>query len=433
MTVQRHYAAGYRQDESGESEAMAVERLHFGPTGMTYRVLIAAEHLVRYDLAARYCTGRRVLDVACGEGYGSRLLAKAGARGVVGVDVSAEAIRKATEFFAAHNIRYVESRAEDLQARLGQKARFDLVVSFDTIEHVQDVSAFLQAIRELAAPGAVIMISCPREPALPGEPSPNPFHRRTFSLESFQAETTRVLGSNVRWFLGAPAQGALILELGSRLLGPGSLALDEMLRYGTADHATLLPAEHNLRVNATNCTFFLGVWGAECEIAAVMAPMSASGLTEPWKKLDWLAGENARLLRELVAARGAPHDGRVEGERTRMLVSIADLQRAELLGRQRLEAANERTSFVSDELARHAREMEGLRDHMQLLSEENTRLQDEAEHTQSELQWLRAIEKSRSWRVALAIQRLYARPLLGLPLRTARHVLSDLCRAFSGP
>ncbi len=410
---------------------MAVERLHFGHAGMTYRVLTAAEHLVRYNLAAQYCGGRRVLDVACGEGYGTGLLAKAGAAVVVGVDVSADAIRKATEYFAADNVRYVESRAEDLRARLREERLFDLVVSFGTIEHVQDVSAFLQSIRALAAPGAIIMISCPREAVLPGEPSPNPFHRRTFNLETFQAETTDILGSDVRWFLGAPAQGAMVLELGSRLLKPNSLTLDEMLRHGAAEQVTLLPAEHNLRVNTTNCMFFLGVWGAKCEIAAVMAPMSVSGLRQPWEKLDWLAGENARLLRELVTARGVPHDGRVDSERRRMLESIADLQRAELLDRQRLETAGEQTSYVRDELARHAREMEGLRDHMRLLIEENARLQEEAEHAHCELQRLRAIEKSRSWRIARAIQRLYVRPLLGFPLRTARHALGKLRRMFN--
>ena len=71
---------------------MTVERLHLAPGAMDYNSMLAAEHVVRYAFAAALCRGRRVLDVACGEGYGSAMLAAAGAAQVVGVDISQEAV-----------------------------------------------------------------------------------------------------------------------------------------------------------------------------------------------------------------------------------------------------------------------------------------------------------------------------------------------------
>lgn len=71
---------------------------------------IALEHYLRYALAASIAGGRDVLDIACGEGYGSFLLAGR-ARSVVGVDVSREAVDHAAASYAAENLRYIEGDA----------------------------------------------------------------------------------------------------------------------------------------------------------------------------------------------------------------------------------------------------------------------------------------------------------------------------------
>ncbi|WP_153070309.1 class I SAM-dependent methyltransferase, partial [Escherichia coli] len=92
---------------------------------------IAFEHLHRYHFASRFCQGKRVLDVACGEGYGSRILSNA-ASSVVGVDISAEAVAHAQGKYARGSLEFVEASAASLPL---PDDSFDVVVSFETIEH----------------------------------------------------------------------------------------------------------------------------------------------------------------------------------------------------------------------------------------------------------------------------------------------------------
>src|SRR5215472_8753793 len=88
---------------------MALERYHFDSSDgrSSYNAYFAAEHLVRYHALRELVAGKRVLDVACGEGYGSYLLATWGAARVVGVDIAPDAIEVARRIFPHHNISYV--------------------------------------------------------------------------------------------------------------------------------------------------------------------------------------------------------------------------------------------------------------------------------------------------------------------------------------
>ncbi len=106
----------------------ATERLEpnvFGE-GMT-------EHLHRYAVAIELCKDKIVLDIASGEGYGSNLLAGVASK-VVGVDISAKTIKAAKEKYASkrNNLEFMEGRAENIPS---DKEMFDVVVSFETIEH----------------------------------------------------------------------------------------------------------------------------------------------------------------------------------------------------------------------------------------------------------------------------------------------------------
>jgi SAM-dependent methyltransferase len=120
---------------------------------------IALEHWHRYFLAAELVRGRTVLDVASGEGYGSAYLARF-AHKVVGVDVS----REATEFARA---RYVLPNLEFLQGSVAAlplaDASVDIVISFETIEHVgeEEQRRFLEEIRRVLRPGGHLVLSTP--------------------------------------------------------------------------------------------------------------------------------------------------------------------------------------------------------------------------------------------------------------------------------
>src|ERR1700756_2849457 len=98
------------------------------------------EHWHRYHFAAPFAAGKAVVDVACGEGYGSALLARRATQ-VTGVDASADAIAAARRRYGGPaNLAFVEGRCEWLPL---PQASADLVVSFETLEHLENPRAFL--------------------------------------------------------------------------------------------------------------------------------------------------------------------------------------------------------------------------------------------------------------------------------------------------
>ena len=140
-------------------------------------------HLVVYEWIAARTRGQRVVDMACGEGYGSNVLA-ASAASVVGVDANPEAHEHARLRYRRPNLRFerdlVESFAEPC----------DAVVFLQTIEHVQDAGAILDHFGGMLAPGGTAYVSTPNLLTLapPGaEKSDNPWHVHEYRAEEFRA------------------------------------------------------------------------------------------------------------------------------------------------------------------------------------------------------------------------------------------------------
>jgi glycosyltransferase involved in cell wall biosynthesis/SAM-dependent methyltransferase len=148
---------------------------------------LACEHWHRYLYAAQFAAGKAVLDVACGEGYGSRLLAETAAR-VLGVDTDLEAVREAASRYPRPNLEFRTGTVERLP--LEGEHQIDLVVSFETIEHVwaDEQRAFLGEVNRVLRPGGVFLVSTPNklfyEPG--GDPAgKNPFHRTEFFYDEY--------------------------------------------------------------------------------------------------------------------------------------------------------------------------------------------------------------------------------------------------------
>ena len=141
------------------------------------------EHIYRYRFAARFARGKRVLDVACGEGYGSAALLKAGASSLVGVDVSAESCDHARRKYG------IDARVGDARNLPLPDGSIDLIVSFETIEHVPNPEQFLSECARVLAPGGMIVISTPNRSvyrqSMSGEL--NPFHCAEMDLREFEA------------------------------------------------------------------------------------------------------------------------------------------------------------------------------------------------------------------------------------------------------
>ncbi len=136
-------------------------------------------HLDRYLFAAGYCHHRRVADVACGTGYGSQHLRQVGgAASVMGIDLCPEAIAYAVARHGGPGIEFRSAAGE----RTGlASASMDVVVSFETIEHVADDQALLQEFSRILVPGGLLVCSTPNLWPL----AIAPHHVREYDRDSF--------------------------------------------------------------------------------------------------------------------------------------------------------------------------------------------------------------------------------------------------------
>jgi ubiquinone/menaquinone biosynthesis C-methylase UbiE len=122
----------------------------------------AYEHWHRYLYASQFVAGKTVLDIACGEGYGSHWLAGV-AKHVVGVDLDPDTVHHAASKYLTPNLEFLCGSVEVVP--LEGKHLFDVVVSFETIEHVwshQQIN-FLQEVQRLLKPEGLFLVSTPNK------------------------------------------------------------------------------------------------------------------------------------------------------------------------------------------------------------------------------------------------------------------------------
>ena len=188
------------------------------------------EHWHRYLVAQHYVRGLRALDVASGEGYGSHLLSRHAAN-VVGVDVSADAVTHAASRYAAVNLTYVAASCVEIPE---SDASFDVIVSFETIEHITEHEAFLREVNRLLAPGGLFIISSPNRP----EYSDRTGYKNEFHVKELdRAELKALLDPHFpaqRWFAQRAAFHSMIWPVDD--LATSAVAL-------TADGESGFPAE----------------------------------------------------------------------------------------------------------------------------------------------------------------------------------------------
>ncbi len=137
-------------------------------------------HLVAYRYAAELARGRRVLDAGCGEGFLTQTLGDT-AQSVLGVDYHAGAVATAARNCSRPNVDFVVA---DLANAAAIRDRFDLVISFQVIEHIADDRSMVERLHGLLAPGGVLVMTTPN---LLQSFSENPFHVREYTPEAFDA------------------------------------------------------------------------------------------------------------------------------------------------------------------------------------------------------------------------------------------------------
>lgn len=146
------------------------------------------DHVRRYLFAQQYVQGKRTADIACGTAYGTVMLQQAGAASVIGVDLSIEALRYAVRLPDRREARVVLVQADGLKLPL-LTGSIDVVVSFETLEHIPTPDRFLTEIKRVLSPGGLLIASVPnRAVASPGSATPfSPYHAFEPTLSELQA------------------------------------------------------------------------------------------------------------------------------------------------------------------------------------------------------------------------------------------------------
>lgn len=142
------------------------------------------DHLHRYALAGQYIQDKVVLDVACGEGYGSHLMSQK-AQQVFAVDIDAQTIAQAQKKYASNNIDFLVGSAADIPL---EAHSVDVVVSFETIEHHDQHEQMMAEIKRVLKPGGLVIISTPDKLYYTDQRNfQNPFHVKELYKDEFTA------------------------------------------------------------------------------------------------------------------------------------------------------------------------------------------------------------------------------------------------------
>ena len=143
------------------------------------------EHYHRYALATRWCVNARTLDAACGEGYGSAMLAQAAAS-VEGVDISPQAIEHAREKYGPlPGVGFQVANCTQLP--FGDQ-EFDRVVSFETLEHLAEQDELLAEFKRVLKPDGCLILSSPDKATYSdGQESVNEYHVRELYRDELEA------------------------------------------------------------------------------------------------------------------------------------------------------------------------------------------------------------------------------------------------------
>jgi SAM-dependent methyltransferase len=238
---------------------------------------IWVEHWHRYHFAARWCAGRRVLDVACGEGYGTALLARDAAQ-VAGVDVDDAAIAHATRTYKTlDNASFMRASCTGLPLA---DASVDVAVSFETVEHIDGQEAFLDELARVLVPDGVLVLSCPNKLEYSDKRDyANEFHVK----ELYRDELERLVRSrfaHVAWYGQRPSFFSVIAP-------EAPAAAGQLVEVSEASPAQSSPRlEHPL--------YFIVVASRDAQSLAAVAP-AVSVLSD---RDEWVHHDYTKVMRD---------------------------------------------------------------------------------------------------------------------------------------
>jgi GT2 family glycosyltransferase/SAM-dependent methyltransferase len=148
-------------------------------------VQIHYEHLHRYAFAAHFVKGKKVLDLGCGEGYGTYMLARE-AKYVVGVEIDKPTIQHARNKYIKNNLEFIEGSV--LTVPVDSEREFDVIVCFELIEHIAEHDELLSEVKRLLKDDGLFIVSTPNKAIYTDAPDHhNPFHVKELYFGEFSS------------------------------------------------------------------------------------------------------------------------------------------------------------------------------------------------------------------------------------------------------
>ena len=147
--------------------------------------LMIARHFCAYKFAKDYVSGKEVLDIGCGEGYGADFLCGFANR-VLGIDYDNDVIAYAQSKYKKNNLEF---KAMDIRDLAVLNKKFDVICSFQNIEHIRDTEKLLKDVSNLLnGHGVFICSTCNMKDASPGQNAPfNKFHVKEYLIHEFRS------------------------------------------------------------------------------------------------------------------------------------------------------------------------------------------------------------------------------------------------------
>lgn len=182
-------------DDTGERMVPAYHKGH----------IVYAEHIVRYEAAMQLVKGKAVLDIASGSGYGTSLLSQA-AKKVYGVDLDADAIKYAKKNYGSDKIEFIQGDGNSIPLN---DDSVDIVVSFETIEHIEDYPTFMKEVKRVLRNDGLFILSTPNDVEFP---ETNHFHIHEFEKEELETLVRKYFKYHKSYFQGTWLYNGLFTE-----------------------------------------------------------------------------------------------------------------------------------------------------------------------------------------------------------------------------
>ena len=204
------------------------------------------EHAIRYLFASQFTTSKTVLDAACGSGYGSDILSESGATKVVGIDNSSEAIEYCEKNYKKENLEFKKDNCE----KITLDTTFDVVVSFETIEHLKNQDNFLTEVKRVLKDDGIFIVSTPNTDTYPSD---NPFHYKEFTESEFKLFLGKYFSNITIFYQYYPSSMAISK--------PTDVMNDLKINFFNAKNFNLDDISEKFNLSNSHGLFFIAVCG----------------------------------------------------------------------------------------------------------------------------------------------------------------------------